>query len=108
MAKVKVRVPGSSANMGPGFDSLGLALTIYNYIEAEETERGLEILINDSEAKDYLPTDEKNLVFKSMKYLYEKADAKMPGLKLTLTSEIPVTRGLGSSSACIVGALFWT
>lgn len=105
MAKVKVRVPGSSANMGPGFDSLGLALTIYNYIEAEEKDCGLEIVINDSEAKDYLPTDEKNLVFKSMKYLYEKADAKMPGLKLTLTSEIPVTRGLGSSSACIVGGL---
>lgn len=105
MAKVKVRVPGSSANMGPGFDSLGLALTIYNYIEAEETESGLEIEILDAETKEFLPTDEKNLIYKSMKYLFEKAEYKMPGLKLTLSSEVPVTRGLGSSSACIVGGL---
>ena len=105
MAKVKVRVPGSSANMGPGFDSLGLALSIYNYIEAEETEQGLIIEIVDAETKEFLPTDEKNLVYKAMKYLFEKADYKMKGLKLRLTSEVPVTRGLGSSSACIVGGL---
>lgn len=105
MAKVKVRVPGSSANMGPGFDSLGLALTIYNYIEAEETDAGLDIEIVDSETKEFLPTDEKNLVYKSMKYLFEKVDYKVKGLKLRLTSEVPVTRGLGSSSACIVGGL---
>ena len=105
MAKVKVRVPGSSANMGPGFDSLGLALTLYNYIEAEETDGGLEIIIEDAETKEYLPTDEKNLVYKAMKYLFEKAGYNPKGLKLTLTSEVPVTRGLGSSSACIVGGL---
>ncbi len=105
MSKVKVRVPGSSANLGPGFDSLGLALAIYNYIEAEETDNGLEIKILDAETKEFLPTDEKNLVYKSMKYLFDKADYKMSGLKLTLSSEVPVTRGLGSSSACIVGGL---
>lgn len=105
MAKVKVRVPGSSANMGPGFDSLGLALSIYNYIEAEETDKGLDIEILDAETKEFLPTDEKNLVYKAMKYLFEKADYKIKGLRLRLTSEIPVTRGLGSSSACIVGGL---
>lgn len=105
MAKVKVRVPGSSANMGPGFDSLGLALTLYNYIEAEETDAGLEIIIEDAETKEYLPTDEKNLVYKAMKYLFEKAGYNPKGLKLTLSSEVPVTRGLGSSSACIVGGL---
>lgn len=105
MAKIKVRVPGSSANMGPGFDSLGLALSIYNYIEVEETEKGLEIVISDAETKEFLPTDEKNLVYKSMKYLFEKAGYTPKGLKLTLTSEVPVTRGLGSSSACIIGGL---
>lgn len=105
MAKIKVRVPGSSANMGPGFDSLGLALTIYNYIEVEETEQGLVIEINDAETKEFLPTDEKNLVYKAMKYLFEKAGYTPKGLKLTLTSEVPVTRGLGSSSACIIGGL---
>ncbi len=105
MAKIKVRVPGSSANLGPGFDSLGLALTLYNYIEAEETDSGLEIVIADAQIKEFLPTDEKNLVYKSMKYLFEQAQYKMPGLKLTLSSEVPVTRGLGSSSACIIGGL---
>ncbi len=105
MAKVKVRVPGSTANMGPGFDSIGLALTIYNYIEAEETESGLEIEILDAETKEFLPTDEKNLVYKSMKYLFDKAAYVPKGLKITLKSEVPVTRGLGSSSACIVGGL---
>lgn len=105
MAKVKVRVPGTSANMGPGFDSLGLALSIYNYIEAEECDAGLEINILDAETKEFLPTDEKNLVYKSMKYLFDLAGYNPKGLKLTLKSEVPVTRGLGSSSACIVGGL---
>jgi len=105
MSKVKVRVPASSANLGPGFDSLGLALTLYNYIEAEETKSGLEIEILDTQTKEFLPTDEKNLVYKSMKYLFDAADYKVSGLKLTLSSEVPVTRGLGSSSACIVGGL---
>lgn len=105
MGKVKVRVPGTSANIGPGFDSLGLALTVYNYIEAEETESGLEIVVLDAKTKEFLPTDEKNLVYKSMKYLFDKAGCSPKGLKLTLNNEIPVTRGLGSSSACIVGGL---
>ena len=105
MGKVKVRVPGTSANMGPGFDSIGLALSIYNYIEAEETELGLCIEVLDAETKEFLPTDEKNLVYKSMKYLFDKADYHPKGLKLVLNSEVPVTRGLGSSSACIVGGL---
>ncbi len=105
MGTVKVRVPGSSANMGPGFDSLGLALSIYNYIEATETEAGLEIEILDAETKEFLPTDEKNLVYKSMKYLFDKVGYQPKGLKLVLKSEVPVTRGLGSSSACIVGGL---
>ncbi len=105
MGTVKVRVPGSSANMGPGFDSLGLALSIYNYIEATETDSGLTIEILDAKTKEFLPTDEKNLVYKSMKYLFDKVGYHPKGLKLTLKSEVPVTRGLGSSSACIVGGL---
>ncbi|MBQ4087970.1 MAG: homoserine kinase [Clostridia bacterium] len=105
MGTVKVRVPGTSANMGPGFDSLGLALSIYNYIEATETDGGLTIEILDAETKEFLPTDEKNLVYKSMKYLFDKVGYQPKGLKLTLKSEVPVTRGLGSSSACIVGGL---
>ncbi len=105
MAKVKVRVPATSANMGPGFDSLGLALTMYNTIEAEETESGLLIEIKDAETKEFLPVNEKNLVYKAMKHLFDKAGYAPKGLRLVLESHVPVTRGLGSSSACIVGGL---
>ena len=80
MGTVKVRVPGSTANMGPGFDSLGLALSLYNYIEATETDGGLEIENLDAETKEFLPTDEKNLVYKSMKYLFDKVGYTPKGL----------------------------
>lgn len=105
MNRVIVRVPATTANMGAGFDSLGVALRLYNEIEAEETEGGLEIQIADNGTKDFLPTDEKNLIYKTMKYLFEKAEYCPKGLRLRLTNSIPVTRGLGSSSACIVGGL---
>ena len=105
MNRVIVRVPATTANMGAGFDSLGVALRLYNEIEAEETEGGLEIQIADNGTKDFLPTDEKNLIYKTTKYLFEKAEYCPKGLRLRLTNNIPVTRGLGSSSACIVGGL---
>lgn len=104
MAKVKVRAPATTANLGAGFDSLGAALKLYNYVEAEETDSGLFIEYTDP-ASAFLPTDEKNLVYKSMKYLFDAAGYRSCGLKLRLENNIPVTRGLGSSSACIVGGL---
>lgn len=104
MSKVTVRVPATSANLGAGFDSLGVALKLYNYIEAEETPDGLSIEYA-GKADGFLPTDEKNLVYKAMKYLFDAAGHSFGGLRLKLTNHIPVTRGLGSSSACIVGGL---
>lgn len=104
MKKVKVRVPATSANLGAGFDSLGAALRLYNYIEAEETESGLSIEIC-GDTGGFLPVDEKNLVYKTMAYLFEQAEYTAKGLSLKLENHIPVTRGLGSSSACIVGGL---
>lgn len=105
MGRVTVRVPATTANLGAGFDSLGVALKLYNYIEAEETGAGLSIEISGGTG-NFLPTDEKNLVYKTMKYFYEQAGKPMGGLRLKLENHIPVTRGLGSSSACIVGGLF--
>lgn len=104
MKKARVRVPATTANLGAGFDSLGAALQLYNYIEAEETESGLSIEIL-GDTGEFLPTDEKNLVYKTMAYLFEKAEYTPKGLSLKLENHIPVTRGLGSSSACIVGGL---
>ena len=68
---VKVKVPATSANMGAGFDCLGVALGLYNYVEAEETDNGLVIDIKDSTA-DYLPGNERNLVYRSMKTLFDE------------------------------------
>ena len=101
---VKVRVPATSANMGPGFDSMGVALKLYNYITAEETEGGLSIEILD-ETKKFIPTDERNLVYKAMKAVYDEAGIHPKGVRLTLENHIPVTKGLGSSSAGIIGGM---
>ena len=59
---IKIRIPATSANMGPGFDSLGIALSLYNYISVEEIDSGLEIKILD-ETRKFLPKDERNLVY---------------------------------------------
>lgn len=101
---VKVKVPATSANMGAGFDCLGVALGLYNYVEAEETDNGLVIDIKDSTA-DYLPGNERNLVYRSMKTLFDEVGYTAKGLHLVQKNDIPVTRGLGSSSAGIVGGL---
>lgn len=102
---VKVRVPATSANIGPGFDSMGLALGLYNYVTAEENDTGkLEIIITD-ESKKYLPCDENNLIYTSMKRVFDKVGYKPKGLKLILENNVMVTRGLGSSSAGIVGGI---
>lgn len=101
---VKVKVPATTANMGAGFDSLGTALTLYNYVWAEELESGLKIEIKDSTA-EFLPTDEKNLVYRSMKALFDKVGYEPRGIHLVLENNIMITRGLGSSSAGIVGGL---
>ena len=101
---VRVRVPATSANIGPGFDSLGIALKMYNYITVEETDAGLEIDILD-ESRKFLPRDEKNLVYICMTKVFKKLGYTPKGLKITLENNVPVTRGLGSSSAGIVGGL---
>lgn len=69
---VEVKIPATSANIGAGFDCLGLALGLYNYVWAEETDSGLSIEIKD-ESSDYLPTDERNLVYSSMMAVYKKS-----------------------------------
>ncbi len=101
---IKVKIPASTANMGAGFDSLGTALTLYNYVMAEEIDEGLRIDIKDKSA-EFLATDERNLVYRSMKALFDKVGYKPRGIHLVLENNIMITRGLGSSSAGIVGGL---
>ncbi|OQB13900.1 MAG: Homoserine kinase [Firmicutes bacterium ADurb.Bin193] len=101
---ITVRVPATSANMGPGFDSIGIALAVYNTISVEETDSGLEIDILDGSA-EFLPRDGRNLVYRAMQRVFNEAGYKMRGLHIVLNNGIPVTRGLGSSSASIVGGI---
>lgn len=97
----RVRVPASTANLGPGFDCMGIALQLYNTADFEKTDSGFEINILD-ESKAYVPTNENNLVYKAMSTLYSIAGRALDGIKVTLSSDIPVTRGLGSSSSGII------
>lgn len=99
---IKVKVPATTANMGPGFDSIGMALTLYNITYAEPIEKGLEIIIPNNEG---IPTDENNLIYKTICYFYDTIGKTVPGLRLIQKDSIPHTRGLGSSAACIVAGL---
>ena len=109
--KVSVRVPATSANLGPGFDCLGLALPIYNEITVEETVMpgsGIEInIIEEDEDYDVLsiPKDENNIVYKAIELLYNFIGQSVSDIKITVKTNIPVTRGLGSSASVIVGGL---
>ncbi|MDK8894222.1 MULTISPECIES: homoserine kinase [Corynebacterium] len=95
---VTVRVPGSSANLGPGFDTMGLALDIHDTVEVEVIDSGLEIEIHGEGAAD-LPRDASHLVVKAITAGLNAADVTAPGLRVTCTNTIPQSRGLGSSAA---------
>lgn len=98
---IRIQVPATSANLGSGFDSLGIALTLYNQVWMEESDT-LDISSKDNIK---IPTDETNLIFWAAKLLYEQCGRKLPGLKIIQQNDIPMARGLGSSSACIVSGI---
>lgn len=98
----KVRVPASTANLGPGFDCMGIALKLYSTAEFEKIDSGFEIVILD-ESRAFVPTDRTNLVYRAIEAVYASAGKDVPdGIKVTVSSDIPVTKGLGSSSSGIV------
>ena len=104
---VKVRVPGTSANCGPGFDCLGVACTIYNEVELTllEEER-LDIEITGDGAEN-IPVDERNIVWRSIQKLLERAGKaqEYKGAVIRMNNGVPLSRGLGSSATAIVGGL---
>lgn len=99
-----IKVPATSANMGPGFDSIGVALQMYNHLWFEEIEHGVEIEIKRKQAFE-IPTDKSNLIYKTMVDFYSEIGMVMPGVHLVQEDYIPMIRGLGSSAACIVAGL---
>lgn len=110
--KVSVKVPATTANIGPGFDCFGLALPIYNIVTIEETvypATGVEINVlnaDKEELVDFLiPTDQTNVVYKAVELLYNYTGQTPQALRINIQSNIPIAKGLGSSASVIVGGI---
>ena len=104
---IRVRVPGTSANCGPGFDAIGVACTIYNDLELTlKGEEGLVIEI-EGEGAANIPADERNIVLRAIRTILKRAhrEDEVKGFHIRMTNHIPLSRGLGSSAAAIVAGL---
>lgn len=99
---IRVQVPATTANFGPGFDCIGASLGLYNYIDMEFSDK-LEICVS-GEGSEEIPLDETNLVYRAASQVLKQANIERP-LKIVLDNNIPLARGLGSSAACIAGGI---
>ncbi len=100
---VCVKVPASTANLGPGFDTLGMALSVYSWIEMKESEHTQFHLYGDQ--MKGLSQDKSNLVYQVAQLVFDEAGVSVPEIEISMYSEIPLTRGLGSSASAIVGGM---
>lgn len=98
---IKIQIPATSANLGAGFDALGLALNYYNYVDIGEADG---VFIESLDGTD-IPKDASNLVYDSAHTLFDICGRKLTGLEIRQVNNIPMARGLGSSSACIIAGL---
>ncbi|OGH98193.1 MAG: homoserine kinase [Candidatus Melainabacteria bacterium GWF2_32_7] len=112
MVKVSVKVPATTANLGPGFDCFGIALSLYNVITVEETvypTTGLQINILGEEEEgttsSLIPTNESNVIYKAIELLYNYTGQTPPALRINIQSNIPIAKGLGSSASVIMGGV---
>src|SRR5256885_5603528 len=101
---VRVRVPATSANLGPGFDALGLALSLCDDVDVRIRESGLSIEI-EGEGADLAGAGEDHLVVRAMRKPFAALGSQPPGLGLRCLNRIPHGRGLGSSAAAIVAGI---
>jgi homoserine kinase len=102
---IEVTVPATSANLGPGFDTLGLALGLHDTVRVRTTMSGITTVHAQGEGAGALPTDETHLVARSLISTLHQAGRRAPGLELDTTNAIPHGRGLGSSAAAIVAGV---
>ncbi|MCQ4080399.1 homoserine kinase [Streptomyces sp. RB6PN25] len=103
-AAVRVRVPATSANLGPGFDAFGLALGLYDDVVVRVADSGLHVDIA-GEGADTLPRDEKHLIVRSLRTAFDLLGGQPRGLEIVCANRIPHGRGLGSSSAAICAGI---
>lgn len=103
MRSVRVRVPATTANLGPGFDAVGMALDLYNEITVTESdEPAVDVR---GEGKESLPGDASNLVYRAAEKAAERVGRRVPPLRIQCTNRIPLARGMGSSAAAIAGGM---
>ncbi|MEE8564361.1 MAG: homoserine kinase [Atribacterota bacterium] len=105
---IKIRVPATTANLGPGFDCLGLSLKLYLNLEIEEMEEGFVVEYQGEGAEKFsAKKKEDTLIWKSINLVLKRThkDIHKKGLKIKALNEIPVTRGLGSSASAIIGGI---
>jgi len=101
--RIHVRVPATSANLGPGFDALGLALALHNEVVAEEADR-VDVSLRGEGATE-LAKDGDNTVVRGVRLAYDAAGRPFRGVRLECVNRVPLARGLGSSAAAWVGGL---
>ena len=101
---VRVRTPATSANLGPGYDTAGLALALHDEVVARVAPAGLQVDVS-GEGADALPRGERHLVVATMRTAFDRLGGQPPGLVVRAANRIPQSRGLGSSSSAIVAGL---
>ncbi|MCB0037174.1 MAG: homoserine kinase, partial [Anaerolineales bacterium] len=104
MPNVNIKVPATTANLGPGFDCLGLALGLYNEFEFRQIDSGLEILV-EGEATDIIPRNEHNLIVQSALVLCHKVGRELPPMRIVQKNYVPAASGMGSSSTAVIAGL---
>ena len=102
--RATVRVPATSANLGPGFDSLGLALTVHDVVTLSLAPAGLEVSV-EGEGAAGVPLTEEHLVVRAVRAAFDHVGVPQPGIRLHCANRIPHGRGLGSSAAAVVAGL---
>ena len=106
MNTIRIAAPATTANLGPGYDCLGMALDIWNTVEVEPLPDGATPSVNVSgEGAGELEVGPENLVYRSMEFLYRELGRSLPPLRIHCENDIPLARGLGSSAAAIAGGL---
>jgi homoserine kinase len=101
---MKIRVPATSANLGPGFDVLGLALQLYLNVTVRKSADGLKLTYRGRGAES-VPVDETNLIWRTFTHVANRQPAQWPDLAIEIENDIPVGRGLGSSGAAVVAGV---
>lgn len=104
MNHVTVSIPATTANLGPGFDTLGMALGLYNEVRFTAVESGLQFVVS-GEGADRLPADHRNLVYRAAQAVFAIVGRRPAGLRIEQDNKIPVGSGMGSSASAVVGGL---